>query len=304
MHDLNESTRAETDGFARSMWWHLEMIHAVTYFAPESRQAAEALGLRGFWRSYFGFRAAPLGRCSAGVVEAAFFGFAPAMVRQAIPDVWDRADPTALLAARASSASSALRRVAPSIDRVSLAPVVARLHECAMAPGSAGGRPLFAANRDVAVVDGHDGHDGLGDPVTRLWQSCTTLREHRGDGHIAAWVANGLSAPEVAVLFVSDTAIPDDVLQSNRGWTDAEWSAARDSLVSRGLLVGGGVTPAGQAARAAVEQTTNRLAAERFSGLSADERRVMLDVLGEPTAEIAASGLIPFPNPMGLPPSD
>ena len=38
------------------------------------------------------------------------------------------------------------------------------------------GRPLFAANRDV---------DAPPDPVAALWQAATTLREHRGDGHVA-----------------------------------------------------------------------------------------------------------------------
>ena len=34
------------------------------------------------------------------------------------------------------------------------------------------GRPLFAANREVAEPD---------DPVAALWQLATTHREHRGD---------------------------------------------------------------------------------------------------------------------------
>ncbi|NOX29295.1 MAG: hypothetical protein GXP35_04490 [Actinobacteria bacterium] len=52
----------------------------MTYFAPESRQAAKDVGLRGFWLGYFGFRAAPLGAVTAGVVEASFYNFAPSMV--------------------------------------------------------------------------------------------------------------------------------------------------------------------------------------------------------------------------------
>ena len=47
--------------FARDAWLRIESINAVTYFAPESRDAAKSAGLRGFWMGYFAFRAAPLG---------------------------------------------------------------------------------------------------------------------------------------------------------------------------------------------------------------------------------------------------
>ncbi len=46
---------------ARALWRHFEAIHAVTYFAEESRSAAAEAGLKGFWMGYFGFRAAPMG---------------------------------------------------------------------------------------------------------------------------------------------------------------------------------------------------------------------------------------------------
>ena len=48
-------------GTARRLWALGEPFHALTYFAEESRAAGEAVGLRGFWRGYFAFRAAPLG---------------------------------------------------------------------------------------------------------------------------------------------------------------------------------------------------------------------------------------------------
>ena len=37
---------------ARTMWGLLEPIHVVTYFAPEARATADALGMRGFWMGY------------------------------------------------------------------------------------------------------------------------------------------------------------------------------------------------------------------------------------------------------------
>lgn len=53
----------------------IEPHHAVTYDAPEGRDAYEAVGLRGFWRGYLAGRAAPLGPVGPGVVTACFFGF-------------------------------------------------------------------------------------------------------------------------------------------------------------------------------------------------------------------------------------
>jgi hypothetical protein len=43
----------------RDLWIRAETIHAVTYFAEESRAAARELGMQGLWMGYFAFRAAP-----------------------------------------------------------------------------------------------------------------------------------------------------------------------------------------------------------------------------------------------------
>src|SRR4051794_33151452 len=104
----------------RRMWSLFEPIHAVTYFAPEAGSAFEAAGLRGFWRRYFAGRAAPLGAVGPGPGTAAFFGFAPAMVARALPDVWSRIDPRAALAARAAGARQALESLLHDADRDSM----------------------------------------------------------------------------------------------------------------------------------------------------------------------------------------
>ncbi|WP_370745920.1 hypothetical protein [Streptomyces sp. LUP30] len=38
------------------------------------------------------------------------------------------------------------------------------------------------------------------DPVARLWHSATVLREHRGDGHVAALVGARVSGTEAHLL--------------------------------------------------------------------------------------------------------
>src|ERR671933_567037 len=57
---------------ARRLWALGEPVHALTYFADESRAAGEAAGLTGFWAGYFAFRAAPLGPVGPEVVTATF----------------------------------------------------------------------------------------------------------------------------------------------------------------------------------------------------------------------------------------
>src|SRR5690606_31772750 len=91
---------ASLDALARRLWTVAEPVHAVSYFAPESRAAYEAAGLTGFWRGYFAGRAAPLGAVGAGPVVATFYNFAPEFVRRAVPGVWDRLSPERALDAR------------------------------------------------------------------------------------------------------------------------------------------------------------------------------------------------------------
>src|SRR2546421_7848137 len=97
--------------WARAVWQYGEPVHAITYYAPERREATDALGLKGGWMSYFGCRAAPLGAATAPVVGALFYAFHPKMVARAIPDAWKYATPAALLDARLASMDHAMRRV-------------------------------------------------------------------------------------------------------------------------------------------------------------------------------------------------
>ncbi|MGW4160535.1 SCO6745 family protein [Streptomyces sp. NPDC004788] len=279
--------------FARTVWQVMEPVHAVTYFAPESRAAHRAVGLRGFWMGYFAARAAPLGAVAAGVVEAAFYNFHPAMVRRAIPDAWGFAAPEAVLKARTEAAAAALRRVAPSVAEAAaeLLPLLGRV----VGAADGAGRPLFAANRGVTAPE---------DPVGALWQATTALREHRGDGHVALLAAEGLDGCEVHVLFAaSEGGAPTATLRENRGWTEDDWRAATDRLAGRGLLdADRAVTAEGRALRAHIEDRTDALAVRPYrDALSAAEADRVVAVLGPLAGEVLDSGTIPFPNPMGLP---
>jgi hypothetical protein len=279
---------------ARAMWQQLETLHAVTYFAPECRAAFADAGLRGFWMGYFAGRAAPFGPVGPGVVAATFFNFHPDMVRRAIPDAWSFASPAEILSARAESATAAIRRVVPGAGDAAraLLPVLRRV----IAHGSGAGRPLFAANRELAPPD---------DEIAELWQGATTMREHRGDGHVAVLTEAGLDGCEVHVLFAATTGIDGELLRANRGWSPADWQDATNRLHERGLLHGdGSATPAGRAGHDEIEQRTDELAIQPFRVLSADEVDRLLRQARLLAAPIATAGDIPFPNPMGLPPPD
>lgn len=282
--------------FARDLWVRVETIHAVTYFAEESATAAIDLGLSGFWMGYFGFRAAPLGCVGAGVVEATFCNFAPTFVQRWVPEVWALATPQALLDARVGAAAATLRRIVPGVDDLAADPAVRTALFDAVRRGSSAGRPLFAANRLLPVST---------DDVEMLWQFCTSLREHRGDGHVAALTAAGIDGLEAHVLIAIEQANSPTDLQRTRGWTEHDWADAMARCESRGLIdAEGGLTQSGIAARADVESRTDALASAPFDTLSVSECDALINALDGAARAVSESGVVRYPNPMGLPALD
>ncbi len=280
--------------FARSLWVRIETLHAVTYFGEETNEAAKLLGMPGFWSGYFGFRAAPMGPVDSGLVEAVFFNFAPSFVRRWVPAAWTHASPELLIAARSLAAARTLTRLSPGIADVAAKSNAAL--EDAVDRCSAAGRPLFAANRMLPLPD---------DPVARLWQLCTSLREHRGDGHVAVLTANGLDGLEAHVLIALEQANSAEDLQKTRGWTATEWSQAVARCADRGWVDSGGVlSAAGKSLRQEIEAATDRLANKPFEVLDPSASDALLATLAPAAAAIAGSGLIRYPNPIGLPPID
>jgi hypothetical protein len=274
---------------ARHLWTLFEPIHAITYFAPESRTAFEPHGLRGFWRGYFAGRAAPLGRVDAPAVTAAFFSFVPRMVDRAVPDVWDRVTPDDALSIRLAGAATALTRVLPDADREATTDAAALL-EGAVDAMDWSGRCLGAANAAL---------DRPASPIERLWLASTALREHRGDGHSATLVAADVSGCE-ALVWRAGIDLSRSDLQLNRGWDDEEWGAAQARLTERGWLdAAGRVSAEGGAAHDAVEAATDRAAARPWATLGDDRCRRLVALL-EPLAA-ACRAELPFPNPIGVP---
>ncbi|MBL7488931.1 hypothetical protein I6A60_02330 [Frankia sp. AgB1.9] len=275
---------------AQRMWRLFEPVHAVTYFAPASLAAWEDAGVRGYWRGYFAGRAAPLGPVEAGPVVGAFFGFAPAMVTRALPEVWTRISPEKALATRLDGARAALGPLLAGTDPDEVAELATLLRSTAEAAPVAG-RVLGAANAALPWPD---------DPVAVLWHASTILREHRGDGHVAALVTAGLDAPESLVWRVSRGGTDRAFYQRIRGWTDDEWDAAADRLRARGWLdAAGAATAPALAAADDLEATTDRLASPAWDALEPAMTERAATLLA-PIAQ-AAAPLLMWPNPVGVP---
>jgi hypothetical protein len=280
---------------ARRMWTLFEPVHVVTYFAPEARQAFEQAGLRGFWRGYFAGRAAPIGAVAAPPVVATFFSFAPPFVQRALPAVWDLITPARALAAREAGAVAAIRRLAGCADgQPAPAALVATadLLTAAAQDLDPAGRPLGAPNAALPVP---------AEPVGRLWRAATVLREHRGDGHVAALVAAGIDGCEALALRVAvDPVLGREQLQAVRGWTDEDWAAAAGRLRDRGWLdAGGAATAGGRAAHRAVEAATDLAAARPWARLGSSAAAELAGLLTPLTTACAA--VLPIPNPVGVP---
>jgi len=288
------------------MWALIEPIHVISYFAAAPKAEFEQAGLRGFWRGYFAGRAAPIGPTGPAPVVASFFSFAPGMVARAIPGVWELITPGDALAVREAGASAALRSLLDLPDGEPVpAPVTAaadRLIDLT-AGLSCAGRTLGAANAALPVPA-----DGL----ARLWHAAPVLREHRGDGHIAALGAADLDAPEALALRAGvDRAACGGhshvsagwgraQMQPARGWTDAEWDAAAARLADRGLLrADGTATQAGTELHRDVEHATDVSAARPWARLSRDDADALADLL-LPIAS-ACAAVLPIPNPIGVP---
>ncbi len=250
---------------ARRTWRTLEPIHGMIYFSGEAGAEYEALGLSG-QMGYFASRAAPMGAVPAEVVIATFFNFRPALVRESIPAAWQIATRDQILAARVRGADAALRRtLGGAVDSPEMIEAADLAQRAALvACEHLDGRPLFAGHASLPWPD---------PPHLRVWHAQTLLREFRGDGHIAALVAAGLSGLEAAITHVATGDVPGAVMLATRAWPADEWRAGVDGLRARGLLEPGDdltLTDAGRAQRQWIEDVTDTSSAVAYATLGED----------------------------------
>ena len=260
---------------ARKAHHTLEPIHTLVYFAREGGDVYAELGVSGGMRPYFASRSAALGRTTAEVVIATFYNFAPWTVRKAIPSVWDVTTPEQIGQARLRVVDAAMRRVLGDdvVTSAEMKEAADLAYEAATVIGDdTSGRPLFAAHAALPWPD---------EPHLRLWHAQTLLREHRGDGHIAALLLAGLDGCEALVSYVPlGEGLPLPLLRASRGWSDEEWSAAQQRLRDRGLLdADGNHTAAGRTQREQIEGLTDRAAVAPWEQLGAERTNRLRDLV-------------------------
>ncbi|CAL9312077.1 hypothetical protein SUDANB51_03328 [Streptomyces sp. enrichment culture] len=277
----------------RQMWHLLEPLHAVLYYAPEAFEEAAALGFdtRERWPSYFPYRAAPLGEIGPRQVASAFYSFSPRMVAEHVEPAWRIASPGAVLEARTRAVDRAYRALfGDQVDSPELAEAAALARRAAEAADTAA-RPLAAANAALPWPQA---------PHLQLWRAATILREHRGDGHLAALLLAGLDPVESLVSFAAIGAASVERFES-RGWTPGEWAAARDRLTARGLVdEDGTATEEGRALRHRVERHTDQLAAGPWQSLGPDGVDRLAGLLGDYWVAVLGSGLLPSETTLGI----
>src|SRR6201995_3598375 len=242
------------NSMARRMFELVEPIGVIPYSADDPNEAMFALGFTNYWDTYFAGRAAPLGLTPAEVVDALFYNFAPGEVARHIPKVWRTTTPEAAIAARQMGCVNALRRILG--DRVDTADFARAAELLLKAATSAPfeGRPMYAALRTLPVPD---------DPVGRLFHAAALLREHRGDGHIAALMTEGVGGLEAHVLLALDMDMPAHKFGRIHHLPEAQIAAVIDGMRDRGLIgEDGWLSEQGRAAKQRVGALTQDLAAK------------------------------------------
>jgi hypothetical protein len=262
-------------------------LHSLIYFAPEAEQQFTALGLEPGRMCYFAGRSAPMGAVGPGVVAATFYNFNPALVAQCIPRAWELASPSAIIAARFVAVDAALRRLlGPEVIASAEMTTMAALVREAAGACSMEGRPLYAGHADL---------DWPAEAHLQFWHGLSLLREHRGDGHIAALVASGLSGIEALVSHTATgQGFVPEFAQASRGWRQRDWDEAVARLTARGLLDSdGGLTAAGQELRAHVEQETDRMAAPPWLHLGEERTEEVIRIGKILTRAALSAGAFP-----------
>jgi len=274
------------------LWQRYEAIHDLIYFSRQALDSATALGLRGFWMGYFGFRMAPLGAVDPAVATAICYGFHPSRVYRALPDAWSYASPADAIAAREAAMDESLRSVlGPAVEFPELAEA-AELAWTAAQLAEIAGRPLAAANQ--ALPRPALAH-------VALWQASTVLREHRGDGHNAVLVSRSISPVQAHLLKLAAGESDPELLRIGRGFAAADWAAGQLELTERGLLdERGELTSAGHHEHELIEQLTDAAAEQPWLALGEAGAIRLLTLLHPLAATVVGSGVVPALSPVGV----
>ena len=262
---------------SRTLAAALEPVIGQVFFAPECHAAYARLGFApspgqaGLVHlpdgpAYFTSRGSLMGQVRPGVVAAAFGVFKPEIATAGVTLGWSLTDAATIFTARREGAVAQLERVlgpaTAGVDRASV------LLERAVAPLPVAGRSLFAGLRSW--------WDDPSDPWTRLFHLGDSLRECRGDAHIAAWSSAGLDGVEIGLLNDVYMGLPLRSYVRTRGWSEEDLAAGVERLRDYAWLDGDELSDEGRDVREEIERATDL------------QMEPALDVLGDDLGELVA----------------
>lgn len=243
-----------------------DAVEPVAMHAVWSSQVGAALAAHGhnFFTAYVTGRGAALGDVPGALVASTFAVFEPGF----LGGVWSAGHALQpleqLQAVRDAETAASLRAALSGADESDVTETAAVLERAVDAVDGAG-RPLFAALR---------ARPRLTDPFGRLWRAADLVREHRGDGHVAASLAAGLDPVRMLILSELWVGYRLGEYSSTRAWPQEAVDAAVRRLREDGLVTGDGaelaLTDAGRAFRADVEARTDETQAELVEALGDD----------------------------------
>lgn len=217
-----------------------------------SSAVGDVVGARGydFFTAYVVGRGGPFGRDAPGSLIAATFAvFEPGFVAGTWERGRDLGDVEEYQRLRDAATADSLRAVLGDETRLA---EVAGVLERAVDAVSGAGRPLFSALRARPRPD---------DPAGRLWRAADLVREHRGDGHVAACVAAGLDPVRMGQLAELWVGYPLGEYSGTRAWPEELAAAGARRLAEEGLITStgpdAGLTGAGRALRDGIEAATD-----------------------------------------------
>jgi hypothetical protein len=216
-------------------------------------------------------------------VHAAFYNFAEGEVARHIPKVWDTTTPEAAHAAREQGCVAALRRILGDLVETPELARAAELLAKASTSAPTEGRVMYAGLRTLPMPD---------EPVARLWHAANMLREHRGDGHIAALVSERIGGTEAHVLSALASGIyPAESFGRIHHLPKTRLAEVMGGLRDRGLLdASGRFTDAGRTTKGRIESLTDALAEAPYGELGPLELDDLIASLEPISARLVATG--------------
>lgn len=264
---------------ARRLRDAIEPIAMHPVWSRQNNEAMADLGLD-FFSGYAWGRAAALGEPSPAVVVSSFAVFEPGLIGGVYEAGRAASSRDQILSTRFEATTGSLTRV---LDGIDVSGVATRLRDAALdLPCS--GRPLYAGLAEIPMSD---------DPVETLWRSAEIIREHRGDTHIAACVADGLDP--IAMNILTELWVGFDLgeYSSTRGWDPESIDATTDALRAQGLMDGDQLSSQGRALRNRIEDATDRGQEQLVDRLGDDVDGLLADLATWSDRCIASSAFPP-----------